>query len=125
MRHEEEKKSKGYKYSGSNIIDEVAWYHIDNNAYILYPVGTKKPNELGTYDMSGNIWEFCGDWLGDYIDAPQTNPVGQDPDICVMRGGSCYNDSLLARVSYRWVLEKNSLAVASFRLVLPAEKKRD
>ena len=68
--------SKGYKYSGSNSIDEVAWY-AENSERRLHPSGRKKPNELGLYDMTGNLWEFCQDdaRMRPYPDGPRTNPL--------------------------------------------------
>lgn len=67
--------SCGYKYSGSNDIDNVAWY-FDNSGHKTHPVGTKAQNELGIYDMSGNVWEWCSDWYGNYSSGAQTNPKG-------------------------------------------------
>ena len=67
--------SRGYKYSGSNYIDNVAWYR-DNSGSKTHPVGTKAPNELGIYDMSGNVVEWCNDWYGGYTSGRQTNPKG-------------------------------------------------
>lgn len=67
--------SKGYQYSGGNAIDDVAWYK-DNSGGKTHPVATKDPNELGLYDMSGNVWEWCQDWYGDYGSFAQTNPQG-------------------------------------------------
>jgi len=83
-------KSKGYKYSGSNNLDEVAWY--ENNAENkTHPVGQKKPNELGIYDMSGNVWEMCSDWFDTayYKNSPGTNPRNDKKALHrVVRGGS-------------------------------------
>jgi formylglycine-generating enzyme required for sulfatase activity len=68
-------KSKGYRYSGSNGIDAVGWYD-DNSSGKTHPVAQKQPNELGLYDMSGNVWEWCSDWYGSYSSSPQNNPQG-------------------------------------------------
>ncbi|MCF0159202.1 MAG: SUMF1/EgtB/PvdO family nonheme iron enzyme [Bacteroidaceae bacterium] len=81
-------KSKGYKYSGSDNIDNVAWYK-DNSGNTTHPVATKQPNELGIYDMSGNVWEWCSDWYGNYDSCSQRNPNGPDSGFFfrVSRGG--------------------------------------
>ena len=68
-------KSKGYKYSGSNTLDNVAWW-INNSNFETHEVGTKSPNELGIYDMSGNVSEPCSDWYGNYSSRTQTDPSG-------------------------------------------------
>lgn len=96
--------SQGYKYSGSNTVDNVAWYY-NNASSKTHPVATKAPNELGIYDMSGNIWEWVADWYGSYSTA-QTDPSGPSTGTKrVVRGGSfgyCPLSNL--RVSARYSL---------------------
>jgi formylglycine-generating enzyme required for sulfatase activity len=90
-------KSQHYKYSGSNEIDKVAWYD-GNSDNKTHPVGSKEANELGLYDMSGNVW----DWYGDYSSSPQTNPKGPDMGSNrVYRGGSWNSLARICRVSIR------------------------
>jgi len=85
-----------YKYSGSNDIDEVAWYG-KNSGKMTHDVGTKKANSLGIYDMSGNVWEWCWDWHDHfyYSKSPRNNPTGSDLLGCfnwrVFRGGGWFN----------------------------------
>ena len=103
-------KSRGYKYSGSNTIDDVAWYD-ENSGYETYPVGTKAPNELGLYDMSGNVWEWCQDWYGSYSSNAQTNPTGPiSGSYRLSRGGGWLNNAWGCRVSYRnlWNVDDRS-----------------
>ena len=93
--------SRGYKYSGSNYIDNVAWYD-GNSGDKTHPVGTKAPNELGIYDMTGNVWEWCADWYGDYSSGAQTNPKGPyDGSDRVCRGGGWGSLARLCRSSNR------------------------
>ncbi len=94
-------KSKGYKYAGSNTIDEVAWYY-SNSGKETQEVGKKAPNELGLYDMSGNVREWCSDHWYDYTAVPKTNPYNITRDSNpVLRGGCWYNGDRVVRVVYR------------------------
>ncbi len=96
-------KTQGYQYAGSNNIDEVAWYR-ENSDSKTHPVGQKRPNELGLYDMSGNVYEWCSDWYGSdyYASSPEFNPPGPaSGSYRVHRGGSWYDYSVYCRVAYR------------------------
>ena len=106
------KKSRGYKYSGSNNLSDVAWY--DGGETLS--VGLKQPNELGIYDMSGNVWEWCQDLFGKYNSWSQTNPIGPKTVSTVrlpnnrtiiendriIRGGSFKNDESIFHTSFRY-----------------------
>ena len=95
------KKSRGYQYSGSSNISDVAWYD-GNSGRKTRPVGTKQANELGIYDMSGNVWEWCQDRYGSYVSSSQTNPIGavSGPNR-VYRGGGWARNARNCRSSYR------------------------
>ena len=95
-------KSRGYQYSGSNNLSDVAWY-MDNSGDKTHAVGTKQPNELGIYDMSGNVWEWCQDWYGKYSSSSQVNPTGANSgSYRVKRGGSWEIIDWGCRSSYRY-----------------------
>ena len=109
-------RSKGYKYSGSNNLEDVAlyWFSIpsevdDKAGYGTQTVATKAPNELGLYDMSGNVWEWCQDWFGYYSSDAQIDPVGPSTGSARMtRGGSWLNLDYSCRVSYRGPFDPTS-----------------
>lgn len=95
------RKSRGYKYAGGNNIDSVAWCD-GNSGNETHPVATKQANELGIYDMSGNVCEWCSDWCGDYTSSSQSDPQGPSSGLYrVIRGGCYYNFARNCRVSYR------------------------
>ncbi|MDR1810496.1 MAG: SUMF1/EgtB/PvdO family nonheme iron enzyme [Prevotella sp.] len=96
------KRSAHHKYSGSNDIDNVAWY-ADNSDRRTHEVGTKMPNELNIYDMSGNVWEWCQDWFGSYGSEEQTNPQGAaSGSNRVLRGGSWFVHDRFCRSANRF-----------------------
>ncbi len=93
--------SKGYKYAGSNSIDDVAWCSV-NSGNSTHIVGEKKPNELGLYDMSGNVYEWCQDWKAPYSHKHEVNPRGaEEGTYRVNRGGRWCGSTRACRVSDR------------------------
>jgi formylglycine-generating enzyme required for sulfatase activity len=115
------KMSQGYKYSGSNNPDEVGWAR---NVSSVQPVGRKKPNELGIYDMCGNVWEMCSGTLYTYTSTPVTNPTGgTGTSNYIRRGGSWNNDIHNATIVIRsFNLPANTAwGNTGIRVVLPAQ----
>ena len=111
-------KSRGYQYSGSNNLFDVAWYR-DNSGKKTHAVGTKQPNELGIYDMSGNVWEWCQNWYGEYSRSSLTNPTGANSGSRrVYRGGSWNNDVWGCRSSCRYDYTPGYRNCIGLRLVL-------
>ena len=109
-----------YKYSGSNNIDDVAWY-ADNTGTSTCAVKTRKENDLGIYDMSGNVYEWCQDWYGDYPNGAVSNPTGPSSGSSrVLRGGSWRGNAFYCRVSDRnYDCPDFRLNFYGYRLALP------
>ena len=96
--------SDNYRYSGCNTESELpdyAWYH-SNSTYTSHEVGTKLPNQLGLYDMTGNLFDWCWDRYGSYSSNSQTNPHGANSgNLRILRGGSWYSYATYCSVAYR------------------------
>ncbi|MCQ2260691.1 MAG: SUMF1/EgtB/PvdO family nonheme iron enzyme [Bacteroidales bacterium] len=111
--------SRGYQYAGDSNVGNVAWYY-DNAGDETHPVGQLRANELGLYDMSGNVWEWCQDWYGSYSSGSQANPTGPScGSDRVLRGGSWGSLARGCRSSYRdSIAPGRRYSYDGFRLVL-------
>ncbi len=113
--------SLGYRFSGSEDINDVAWYSADGKQ--TREVKNKLPNELGIYDMCGNVMEWCGDLFSDYTSTPQINPTGAVSGTdYIVRGGCCLSTATYCRMTVRNFFNYAGVSYGiGFRLALQAE----
>lgn len=117
------KRSDGNKYAGSRHMGLAGWYYM-NSSSGTHPVKGKAANELGLYDMSGNVWEWCSDWFGVYERLFQSNPQGpSEGQERVLRGGGWAYYASRCRVSFRYRYSPEYCNSSfGFRLVMGADK---
>lgn len=117
------KKTHNYRFAGANFAEIVGW-SFKNSLDQAQPVGLKPANELGIHDMSGNVWEWCSDYFGDYLGEPeiQENPKGPETGVNrVLRGGSWFDKSGNLRVSNRYYAsEGHHDILTGFRVAMDA-----
>ncbi len=115
--------SEGYRYAGSDLLEQVGWYE-KNSGGETRDVGLLLPNALGLYDMSGNVWEWCADTWHDNYKGAQVNGAaweGGQKNTAVLRGGSWYDDDISCRVARRdWCYRTVRLNYIGFRLARAA-----
>ena len=119
--------SRGYRFAGGNKIEDVSW-GLSNAGFRKHNVGERKPNELGLYDMTGNVSEWCSDWYGMYYLGTEPNPQGaKEGELKVVRGGSfdnCKDNSYLSRREYYNPNEAMNYCGFRLALTLPNEQSK-